>query len=173
MAHLSDALSQSIYSDSIDPTLPSDPFFFEPSEPTESQPTESQQTEHTPQLLPISIQRTRDQQWALWTEMTKADFIEWWLTTQYGMAKPDQIHWDKKGLKSNIWPYFDQIAHIETGKPKVICKGCNLIFSHPTIHGTKALKRHHEQGRCHKAQGRQGNIRQSLQNQVCLLEREK
>jgi len=95
MAHLSDHISQSIYSDSIGPTLPSDPFFFEPSEPTETQQTETQQTETQqtelillPLLLPSSIERTggRTQQWALWKEMTKADFIEWWLTTQYGTS---------------------------------------------------------------------------------------
>lgn len=60
MAHLSDHISQSIYSDSIGPTILSDPFFFEPSEPTETQQTESQPTELIPLLLllPSSIERT-------------------------------------------------------------------------------------------------------------------
>ena len=115
MAHLSDHMSQSIYSDSIDPTLPSDPFFFEPSEPTESQQTESQPTELTPLPLPHSVQPIGDRtkQWALWIEMTKTEFIEWWLTTQYG-TKPEakRVHWDRKRLSSSVWPYFDQVANI-------------------------------------------------------------
>jgi hypothetical protein len=69
-------MSQSFYSD-IDPILLSDSFSFEPSELTESQTTEL--TSLPPPLpLPPSIQRIRDRmkQWALWTEMTKADFIK-------------------------------------------------------------------------------------------------
>ena len=105
MAQSSDPMSQSIYSDSIDPLLLSDSFSFEPTEPTNSQTTELS-------LLPLppSIQRVGDRtkDWALWTEMTKSEFIEWWLTTQYG-SKPDaqRIYWDKKGYTSEIWTSFD------------------------------------------------------------------
>ena len=82
-------MAQSNYSDSIDALLPSDSFSFEPelSKPNESQLTEPNTTQL---LLPLSIQRTGDRRkdWALWTEMTKSEFIEWWLTTQYG-TKPE------------------------------------------------------------------------------------
>jgi hypothetical protein len=176
MARLSDYMSQSIYSDSIDPTLSSDPFFLEPSEPTESQQTESQSTKLTslPLLLPPSIQRTggRTQQWALWTEMTKADFIEWWLTTQYGTSpKAKLVFWDGKRLKSDIWSSFDQIANIQTGQPKVICKQCGSMFGHPSSHGTNTLRRHKSNGSCQKSKGKQPNIEQSIQKKVCLLVR--
>lgn len=178
MAHLSDHIGQSIYSDSIGPTIPSDPFFFEPSEPTETQQTESQPTEliPLPLLLPSSIERTggRTQQWALWTEMTKADFIEWWLTTQYGTSpKAKCVHWDGKGHKSDVWSSFDQIANIETGQPKVICKQCSTMFGHPSTHGTNTLRRHKTNGSCQKSKGKQPDIQQSIQMKVCLLERKK
>jgi hypothetical protein len=172
MAYPSDAMSQSFYSD-IDPILPSDSFSFEPSELTESQTTE---LTSLPPPLPPSIQRIGDRtkQWALWTEMTKTEFIKWWLTTQYA-TKPEakRVHWDRKRLSSSVWPYFDQVANIQTGQPKVRCKQCGLLFGHPSTHGTNTLKRHYEQGRCQKNQGKQINIQQSIQNMVCLLEREK
>jgi hypothetical protein len=175
MAHLSDPMSQSIYSDSIDPILPSDSFSFEPepSEPTKSQLTEPDTTQLP---LPLSIQRVGDQtkEWALWTEMTKTEFIEWWLTTQYG-SKPDaqRIHWDRKRYKSDIWSSFDQIANIQTGKPKVICKQCGVMFGHPALNGTTALRRHQTNGSCRRPKGKQTNIQHLIQKVVCLLEGEK
>jgi hypothetical protein len=152
--------------------LPSDPFFFEPTEPTESQITEL-----TPLPLPPSIQRTggRTQQWALWTEETKTEFLEWWLTTQYGTI-PDakHIHWDKRRYSSKVWTSFDQVAHIPTGKPKVLCQKCYMMLSHPyPKNGTSAMGRHQTNGSCQKSKGKQTNIQQSFKNMVCLLEREK
>lgn len=173
MAHLSDPISQSIYSDSIDPLL-SESFSFELelSEPTGSQLTEPNITQP---LLPPSIQRIRDrkQQWALWTEMTKAEFIEWWLTTQYG-TKPEakRIRWDKTGFQSHVWSQFDQIAHINTGKPKVICKKCGVILEHPISNGTSAMGRHQKNGLCQR-KTKQTNIKYLMEKAVCLLEREK
>jgi hypothetical protein len=171
MAYPSDAISQSFYSD-IDPILPSDTFTF-PSEPTESQTTE---LTPLPLPLPQSIERVGDQTkpWALWTEMTKTDFIEWWLTTQYG-STPDaqRIHWDGKRYKSDIWSSFHQIANIQTGKPKVMCKQCGVMFGHPALNGTTALRRHQTNGSCRRLKGKQTNIQQLIQKVVCLLKREK
>jgi hypothetical protein len=172
MAHLPDYMSQSFYSDSIDPILPSDSFSFEPSEPTESQTTE---LTPLPLPLPPSIQRIGDRtkQWALWTEMTKAKFIEWWLTTQYGI-KPEakRIRWDKKGRLSDIWTHFDQIANIHTGKPKIVCKRCDMILEHPVLNGTSGMHRHWKNGQCQR-KGKQTDIKHLMQKVVCLLEREK
>jgi hypothetical protein len=82
--------------------------------------------------------------------MSKTEFIEWWLTTQYGLKpKGERPHWDKKGYTSELWHNFDQVAHIKTGQPKAICKACHQIVDHPvtpnkkgTKYGTNALKRH-------------------------------
>lgn len=167
-------MAQSNYSDSIDALLPSDSFSFEPelSEPNESQLTEPNTTQL---LLPLSIQRTGDRRkdWALWTEMTKSEFIEWWLTTQYG-TKPEakRIRWDKKGFQSDVWAQFDQIAHIYTGKPKVICRKCGVILEHPVSNGTSAMGRHQKNGLCQR-KTKQTNIKHLMQQVVCLLERQK
>jgi hypothetical protein len=175
MAHLSDHTSQSFYSDSIDPILLSDSFSFEPSEPTESQTTE---LTPLPLPLPQSIKRVGDRtkQWALWMEITKSEFIEWWLTTQYG-SKPDaqRIHWDRKGYTSDVWIAFDQIANIQTGKPKVICKHCGIMLSHPALNGTTALHRHQKNASCQRSKDKQKqtNIQHLMQKVVSLLEREK
>lgn len=169
MAHLLDR-----YSDSIDPILLSDSFSFELdlSEPTESQLTEPDTTQP---LLPLSIQRIGDRlkEWALWTEMTKTEFIEWWLTTQYG-TKPEakRIHWDKKGRLSDIWTHFDQIANIYSGKPKIVCKRCGIILEHPVLNGTSGMHRHWKNGQCQR-KSKQTNIQHLMQKGVCLLERKK
>lgn len=76
MAYPPDLASSSIFSDNINPLLPSDSFSFDLSELTE--PTESQLTEPNITQLPLSVQRVGDRtkDWALWTEMTKTEFIE-------------------------------------------------------------------------------------------------
>src|ERR1700757_3854437 len=111
----------SIYSDSIDPLL-SDCFSIAPSEATESQSTVPIICEPPPQ----SIERVGPNQikeWGLWSDMPKTEFIEWWLTTQYGMKpKRERPQWDKRGYTSEAWRYFNQVAYIETGEPKAICK---------------------------------------------------
>jgi hypothetical protein len=94
--------------------------------------------------------------------MSKTEFIEWWLTTQYGIKpKRERPQWDKRGYTSEAWRHFDQVAHIETGQPKAICKACGLIIDHPMIPNkkgikprTNALKRHTKD----KCRGKQRNI---------------
>ena len=135
----------SITSDSIDPLL-SD---FTPFDASESQSTAPNIYEPPPP----SIERVgpdREKEWALWSEMSKTEFIEWWLTTQYGSKpKGEHPHWDKRGYTSELWQFFNQVAHIKTGQPKAICKACSQIVDHPvtpnkkgTKYGTNALKRH-------------------------------
>ena len=80
MAFPSSSINLSITSDSIDPLL-SD---FTPSEVTESQSTAPIISDPPPP----SIKRVgpdREKEWALWSDMSKTEFIEWWLTTQYRM----------------------------------------------------------------------------------------
>lgn len=171
MAHSSNSISLSTYSDSIDQfsTIPSDSFSFEPPEPTNSQLNELITNQ-----LPPSIQCVGDhtKDWALWTVMTKTEFIEWWFTTQYG-SKPEarRIHWDGKGHISDIWTYFDQVANIQTGKPKVICKHCGVMFGHPSLNGTTALRRHWNNGSCQKKKGKQTNIQHLMQQAVLISDK--
>lgn len=155
MAGPSYSFTSSIASDSIDLPL-SDCFPFAPSEATESQLT-------TPFICepPLSsIERVgpdRIKKWALWSEICNDDFLEWWLTTEYGM-KPKTEHpsWDKRGYTSTAWQTFNQVAHIETGQPEAICKVCGVIVDHPGKAtkkggkiGTNVLKRHMQ----HKCRG--------------------
>lgn len=171
MAHLSDAMSQSFYSD-IDPTFPSDLFSFEPNELTDSQTTE---LTPLPLPLPPSIERfgDRTKEWALWTEMTKTEFIEWWLTTEYGTkAEAKRIRWDKKGYQSDVWTQFDQVAYINTGKPRVACKQCGIMLEHPVLNGTSGMRRHLKNGLCQR-KSKQSNIKHLMQKVVCLLVRAK
>jgi hypothetical protein len=173
MTHPSDPFDLSIYSDTIDQfsTIPSDSFSFEPSEQTTSQVTEP-----TINQLPSSIQRVGDRakDWALWTDMTKTEFIEWWLTTQYG-SKPEahRMHWDGKGHTSDVWTHFNQIANIQTGRPKVICKQCGAMFSYPSLNGTTALRRHRANRNCQKNKGKQPNIQHLMQRAVFILNESK
>src|ERR1700756_4147101 len=101
--------------------------------------------------------------------MTKTEFIEWWLTTQYG-SKPEakRLHWDRKGHISPIWTNFNQIANIQTGKPIVIYKNCDMILGHPVSNGTSPLRRYLKGGRCQKRKGKQGNIQHLIQKVVFI-----
>jgi hypothetical protein len=145
------SFTSSIASDSIDHP-PSDCFSFTPSEAAESQTSIHILCDPPPP----SIKRVgpdQDKIWALWSDIYKAEFIQWWLTTTYGMKpKRERPHWDKRGYSSELWRSFDQVAHVETGYPKAMCIVCGELVDHPIIPGgprrtkpgTNALKRHVE-----------------------------
>jgi hypothetical protein len=100
--------------------------------------------------------------------MTKNDFVNWWLNTDFG-SKPEakRIHWDKQGYLSDVWSHFDQVAHPSTGQPKVMCKQCGKLLDHPnfTKNGTNALRRHWRKGNC-KPAPKQSGIKQIIQQVV-------
>lgn len=147
MAIPSSSYALSINSDSIDPPL-SDCFSALPSRAPESQST----APVVPHVLPPSIRRVGDRrkEWALWTEMTKTEFIEWWLTTQYAtdMSNPGQINWDGTGQSSKAWEFFDQVAYITSGQPKVLCRRCGDVLQHPWRHGLSGMGRHLKKDIC-------------------------
>jgi BED zinc finger. len=156
MALPSSSFAPSIYSDNIDPLL-SNCFSVPPSNVPESYST----APVVSSLLPPSLRRVggRRKEWALWSEMTKTEFIEWWLTTQYAttLPNPGQVHWDGVGQSSKAWECFDQVANITSGEPKVLCRRCGDFLQHPWRHGPSGMSRHLKKDKC-KEVGRQANI---------------
>jgi hypothetical protein len=84
-----------------------------------------------PPPLPPSLQRVspdRRKTYILYTDMTKNDFVAWWLKTDFGRKK--RMRWDAR-QQSDVWKYFDQVAKGDDGEPKVICKRCMKVLDHP------------------------------------------
>lgn len=126
---------------------------------------------------PASLRRVgpdRKKSYILYEDMTKEDFIIWWLQTQY-MSMEDQkkIRWEGK-RSSDVWQHFVQVAHHISGEPKVMCQRCGNILPHPHEHlnGTNSMKRHYASEKCLKAAkdaSKQRNIQQSFQSAVWFL----
>jgi hypothetical protein len=103
--------------------------------------------------------------------MTNTEFIQWWLSTQYGsMPEAQRVHWDRKGYKADVWPSFNQVANIQSGQPKVVCKQCGLMLDHPFLNGTSGMKRHKQRGNCQKKKGKQANIQHLMQKAVFIFD---
>lgn len=127
---------------------------------------------------PASLRRVgpdRKKSYILYEEMTKEDFIIWWLQTQYTSMEDQKkkIRWEGK-RSSDVWQHFNQVAHHISGQPKVMCQRCGNILPHPHEHlnGTNSMKRHYASERCLKAANdatKQRNIQQSFQSAVWLL----
>lgn len=130
-----------------------------------------------PLSVPSSLQRVgpdRKKSWVLYADMSKAEFITWWLQTQFGSRLDQQkkIRWDAK-RSSPSWKNYDQVAHCVTGEPKIICRRCGKDFPHPHSHsnGTNSMKRHYEANKCQKAASdaaKQQSIHQSMEFAVCI-----
>lgn len=84
-------------------------------------------------------------------EHSRSQFVEWWLKTGFGSNKDvrEHLHWDGK-KKSDLWESYEQVAHEKTGEPKVMCKRCYTVLTHPNHKrgGTSALKAHLKGGAC-------------------------
>lgn len=134
-------------------------------DPPSSQPTANSISNsyftRPPQLshAPESLERigpTLRKIWVLYSsepemEDSRRQFVEWWLTTGYG-KNPERygaLHWDGKRT-SDIWENFEQVAHEETGQPKVMCKRCSTTLTHPGYKraGTSTLQHHLKGGAC-------------------------
>lgn len=131
----------------------------------------------SPLSVPPSLQRLGPDQkklWVLYSEMTKDEFILWWLQTQYA-SQPDRkrIRWDSKHSSDN-WKNFDQVAHHATGEPMVMCRRCGKTLPHPqqTANGTNSMRRHFAAGKCRQAGNdvsRQRSIQQSIDHAVRIV----
>lgn len=134
-----------------------------------------------PLSIPSSLERVgpdRKKSWILYSDMSKDDFITWWLETHFGGTQVDRkkVHWDGAKHHSDIWAHFDQVAHYTSGEPKVMCRNCGKILHHPnyTSNGTNSLRRHWKSDGCQKATNkaaRQPNIQKLMQDAVRLSQR--
>lgn len=92
-------------------------------------------------------------------ESSRQQFVEWWLKTGFGSQREvrEHLHWDGK-KKSDLWESFEQVAHEKTGEPKVMCKRCFTVLTHPNHKrgGTSALKAHLQGGACRLDRKRRG-----------------
>lgn len=147
---------------------------FTPTTPSESQ-TFTNLELHSPPPVPSSLRRSTDRKkaWVIFDEMDKKVFLDWWFKTQFGSTEDmqRQIKWNGKKLNTELWSDFSQVAHYQTGEPKVMCNSCGNTLNHPNYRstGTSTIKKH--QASCKKAQlhGKRPNIQQLLQNTVFLL----
>jgi hypothetical protein len=113
--------------------------------------------------------------WVLYSEMSKNDFINWWLQTEYGSLSDHRkkIRWDAK-RSSSAWDNYDQVAHHVSGEPRIMCRRCGKDFPHPHQHanGTNSMKRDYEANKCRRAGNsavKQQTIQQSIEFAVCYI----
>lgn len=100
--------------------------------------------------------------------MSKCDFVDWWLETDYGRKK--HIRWDGRH-QSKCWKHFDQVAQIKTREPKVMCKRCLKTLIHPQIsrQGTSTMNKHTSGVNCQNvagSAGKQKGIKDAMRNAV-------
>ncbi|KAJ5780736.1 hypothetical protein N7457_005896, partial [Penicillium paradoxum] len=99
--------------------------------------------------------------------------------TDYGSH--NTISWESPhGSASETWKYFEQAAYTDTGKPKVICKNCDIILEHPSSgrkdasgkvsrYGTTTITRHLQTIAYQKAVGirrQKGQLKEFLQTSI-------
>lgn len=156
MSQFSDSFTPSLYgSDSIDTftNIPQDNLTPDLSHSQQSFNSDNDySTFRTPAPPPpSSLQRVgpdRKKSYVLYTTMSKTEFVEWWLRTEYGAKK--RIRWDSNRRSSSMWDSFDQVAHASDGKAKLMCKKCGGILDHPhnNEHGTSTMARHLKGSQC-------------------------
>lgn len=177
----SDIYPSSIYDG--DPANPVDPLLCFPNEqfPT-PEISESQQTFDTasnsgfltpipPPSIPSSLQRVgpgRSIAFILYSDMSKDDFVAWWLETEFGKTRK-RLNWNGNRT-ATCWEQFDQVADAKTGKPGAMCRQCHKVLDHPANgrYGTTALHRHLAGPTCRKSSTQKGNIKGLLANAVCI-----
>jgi hypothetical protein len=123
-----------------------------------------------PPLIPSSLQRVgpgRSPAFILYAEMSKDDFVVWWLETEFGKRK--RLNWGGSRTAA-CWEQFDQVANAKTGKPGVKCRQCQKVLDHPASgrYGTTALNRHLAGPTCRKSTSQKADIKGLLANAVCI-----
>ncbi|KAJ5300236.1 hypothetical protein N7508_007519 [Penicillium antarcticum] len=121
---------------------------------------------------PESLRRVgpdRKKIYVLYNDMSKEQFIAWWLQTQYATVEGNgkRINWKSKH-SSEVWDNFDQVAHQLTGEAKVMCRRCGKVLPHPQEKGdgTNSMKRHLGSNSCRRVtsdQSQQQGIQQSFE----------
>lgn len=62
--------------------------------------------------------------------------LGWWKKTEYGQKLngdgQSQTEWSTESRHADVWKHFDQIADIDSGRPRIFCKPvllCLITFS--------------------------------------------
>lgn len=126
-----------------------------------------------PPVIPETLERVgppKRKNYIRWTEMVNEDFIVWWLKTEYGSKMKRNIFEGKRN--ADCWDHFHQVAAVQDGSPKVICKNCDHILAHPADKrlGTSTMNRHLSQaGACWKGSTQSQDIRKAIKNGVWIF----
>lgn len=124
-------------------------------------------TRPIPQTLERVGPTTKQKPFILWTEEMNDEFCGWWLMTEYGSQMKRNIF--EKRRQADCWKHFHQVATIQDGSPKVMCKVCSQVLIHPAVgnRGTSSLNKHVREGvSCRRSRPSQ-DIRKLLQAGVC------
>ncbi|KAJ6039228.1 hypothetical protein N7460_007260 [Penicillium canescens] len=120
--------------------------------------------------VPPTLERvgptTNQKHFILWTEEMNDEFCGWWLMTEYGSQMKRNIF--EKRRQADCWKHFYQVAMIQNGSPKVMCKVCSQVIIHPAVgnRGTSSLNKHVREGvNCRRSKPSQ-DIRKLLQSGV-------
>ncbi|KAJ5268071.1 hypothetical protein N7524_006111 [Penicillium chrysogenum] len=125
---------------------------------------------------PATLRRVGPQhrkKWIAYESHLETEFLEWWKETEYGQKLngegQSQIKWSTGSRHADVWKHFDQVADIDSGRPRVICQACLTVLDHPQYkgNGTSAMSRHKKSNTCRKGKKKgfnQSLISDSLQN---------
>lgn len=111
--------------------------------------------------------------WIAYESHLGTEFLEWWKETEYGQKLngegQSQIKWSTGSRHADVWKHFDQVADMDSGRPRVICQACLTVLDHPQYkgNGTSAMSRHKKSNTCRKGKKKgfnQSLISDSLQN---------
>ncbi|KAJ5481400.1 hypothetical protein N7475_000212 [Penicillium sp. IBT 31633x] len=98
--------------------------------------------------------------WVLYDTAQENEFLSWWLETDYGQQLTKngkyKFRWSVESRSSKVWKHFDQVAELESGRPKVVCRSCLTPLNHPhhphhKSHGTSTMGKHLKSNSCRRS----------------------
>lgn len=135
-----------------------------------------QSSDVTTRRPPVTLRRVgpqRRKNWILYEPEQHREFLEWWEKTEYGRKLngdgQSQVKWSTDSRHAEVWKHFDQVADIDSGRPRVFCPSCLTLLDHPQHkkNGTSAMSRHQRSNSCRKGKKRGSHqllISDSMQN---------
>jgi hypothetical protein len=98
----------------------------------------------------------------LYDEEQKDAFMEWWEGTSWMLTAANKSNikmpsWGSSKV-SPVWLHFSEVAHKNTGEPKVLCMVCQHLLAHPSIKntGTSTMQSHVNSKNCRKVGVKKG-----------------
>ncbi|KAG2000826.1 hypothetical protein GB937_010790 [Aspergillus fischeri] len=176
ISQFSDNYPSSIYEDTpLDSSsfLPSDgpQLFFPDASYSQQTPASTPDAEFARPLVLPSIANTlervgpekKKKNHLLWTEMVNDEFVAWWLKTEFGSRLKRNIFENKR--QAECWKHFHQVASIQDGSPKDMCKICSQILNHPADghRGTSSMNKHLQGVNCRRVAPHSQDIRRFIQ----------